>query len=298
MGRGGRRTVYRGIGGDGGIRTLDRALQPYNGLANRRLQPLGHISGRADMPEAGASRKRQIQAAGFPAPYRRIMSPTGQRAVRIFSSEQASGRRIPDGSGPHGQAAAPCIGSGGALSRKSIPSRKNSGLCEPVRAAWNHRGDDRMARRPPEDGCKKETVRRTSNPRGAGRDRSSCSRRCPEGDLAAPVKRRVGHPAYIGHSCRIVRWIVQVSWIVPGPRDVAGRSIRACEGLGRRKAAGRLPAHRCAPEMEPIENILIKQRLLMKVRSRLRVICATPLQKRADSAHSERFLYCVCRSLR
>ena len=27
-----------------GIRTLDRALQPYNGLANRRLQPLGHVS--------------------------------------------------------------------------------------------------------------------------------------------------------------------------------------------------------------------------------------------------------------
>src|SRR5271154_2084200 len=33
-----------GAGGDGGIRTLDRALQPYNGLANRRLQPLGHVS--------------------------------------------------------------------------------------------------------------------------------------------------------------------------------------------------------------------------------------------------------------
>jgi len=29
-------------------------------LANRRLQPLGHISGKADMPDAGASRKRQI----------------------------------------------------------------------------------------------------------------------------------------------------------------------------------------------------------------------------------------------
>ena len=27
-----------------GIRTLDTALQPYNGLANRRLQPLGHSS--------------------------------------------------------------------------------------------------------------------------------------------------------------------------------------------------------------------------------------------------------------
>jgi hypothetical protein len=34
----------RSIGGAGGIRTLDRALQPYNGLANRRLQPLGHSS--------------------------------------------------------------------------------------------------------------------------------------------------------------------------------------------------------------------------------------------------------------
>jgi hypothetical protein len=31
-------------GGVGGIRTLDTAFQPYNGLANRRLQPLGHDS--------------------------------------------------------------------------------------------------------------------------------------------------------------------------------------------------------------------------------------------------------------
>ncbi len=53
-------------GGAGGIRTLDRALQPYNGLANRRLQPLGHSSIRADMPDARASRKRQIQIAAKP----------------------------------------------------------------------------------------------------------------------------------------------------------------------------------------------------------------------------------------
>jgi hypothetical protein len=33
------------------------------GLANRRLQPLGHSSIRADMPEAGARRKRQIRIA-------------------------------------------------------------------------------------------------------------------------------------------------------------------------------------------------------------------------------------------
>jgi hypothetical protein len=50
----------KGIGGDGGIRTLDRPLQAYNGLANRRLQPLGHVSSKADMPEVRLSRKRQI----------------------------------------------------------------------------------------------------------------------------------------------------------------------------------------------------------------------------------------------
>jgi hypothetical protein len=52
-------------GGAGGIRTLDRALQPYNGLANRRLQPLGHSSVRADMPDTGVSRKRQISGRGI-----------------------------------------------------------------------------------------------------------------------------------------------------------------------------------------------------------------------------------------
>jgi hypothetical protein len=31
-------------GGEKGIRTPDTGLNPYNGLANRRLQPLGHLS--------------------------------------------------------------------------------------------------------------------------------------------------------------------------------------------------------------------------------------------------------------
>src|SRR3954464_2842309 len=53
-------------GGAGGIRTLDRALQPYNGLANRRLQPLGHSFISADMRDARASRKRQIQITPRP----------------------------------------------------------------------------------------------------------------------------------------------------------------------------------------------------------------------------------------
>jgi hypothetical protein len=39
------RAIYGSSGGEGGIRTLDRVVRPYNGLANRRLQPLGHLSG-------------------------------------------------------------------------------------------------------------------------------------------------------------------------------------------------------------------------------------------------------------
>src|SRR5208337_5697183 len=36
--------VFRN-GGEGGIRTPGTGFSPYNGLANRRLQPLGHLSG-------------------------------------------------------------------------------------------------------------------------------------------------------------------------------------------------------------------------------------------------------------
>jgi hypothetical protein len=61
IGEGAAFAVLFWIGGAGGIRTLDRALQPYNGLANRRLQPLGHSSMTADMPDTRASRKRQIR---------------------------------------------------------------------------------------------------------------------------------------------------------------------------------------------------------------------------------------------
>ena len=31
-------------GGEAGIRTLGTGFSPYNGLANRRLQPLGHLT--------------------------------------------------------------------------------------------------------------------------------------------------------------------------------------------------------------------------------------------------------------
>src|SRR5213593_5195809 len=35
---------FPALNGEGGIRTPDRGISPYNGLANRRLQPLGHLS--------------------------------------------------------------------------------------------------------------------------------------------------------------------------------------------------------------------------------------------------------------
>jgi hypothetical protein len=44
----------------------------------------------------------------------------------------------------------------------------------------------------------------------------------------------------------------------------------------------------------PFKNPSRKQQLMMKVRSRLRVICATPVGKRAAPSASTRFLCCVC----
>src|ERR1700691_5000631 len=35
----------RTSGGEGGIRTLGTGVSPYNGLANRRIRPLCHLSG-------------------------------------------------------------------------------------------------------------------------------------------------------------------------------------------------------------------------------------------------------------
>src|SRR5580693_4673276 len=36
---------FRTSGGEGGIRTLGTGVSPYNGLANRRIRPLCHLSG-------------------------------------------------------------------------------------------------------------------------------------------------------------------------------------------------------------------------------------------------------------
>jgi hypothetical protein len=55
------------FGGDGGIRTLDTPLRAYNGLANRRLQPLGHVSGEESASLALNCQTTQGMWAGVPA---------------------------------------------------------------------------------------------------------------------------------------------------------------------------------------------------------------------------------------
>ena len=55
------------IGGEAGIRTLGTAFRPYNGLANRRLQPLGHLTApRKYTAEQRVGAKRIVRRAGEP----------------------------------------------------------------------------------------------------------------------------------------------------------------------------------------------------------------------------------------
>ena len=62
-------------GGAGGIRTLDTGLSPYNGLANRRLQPLGHSSaGEFQQPRPSESQLSGSFCSGGQAVFPRSVS--------------------------------------------------------------------------------------------------------------------------------------------------------------------------------------------------------------------------------
>jgi hypothetical protein len=77
-----------------------------------------------------------------------------------------------------------------------------------------------------------------------------------------------------------------------------GRAIRFGSGADCGKPASAVPTHQSAAQMGLIQYFQTKQILAMKVRSRLRVICATPVQKRAAKDGLRQFLCCVCRDLR
>jgi hypothetical protein len=95
---------------------------------------------------------------------------------------------------------------------------------------------------------------------------------------------RVVHPSRLSESLSFRRSIRCVRERVKAKRSGKHRSDCSCHDL--------------AFKMGRFENHLYKQRLTMKIRSRLRVICATPRQKRAAPLSSKRFLCCVCMALR
>src|SRR5574337_528025 len=74
----------RELGGDGGIRTLDRALQPYNGLANRRLQPLGHVS-------AKRAQEMRLQAR-YAQPFPPKQARRGRQNARPYAAATSESR--------------------------------------------------------------------------------------------------------------------------------------------------------------------------------------------------------------
>ena len=127
------------LGGAGGIRTLDRPLQAYNGLANRRLQPLGHSSMSADMPDARASRKRQIQITPklFTAAALRLRSSRAAHVLhralkRIFPGSAVPGKGRPRRKTPDLRGVSLCLSRIACKSRE-IDSRSPAGRFDPSR---------------------------------------------------------------------------------------------------------------------------------------------------------------------
>jgi hypothetical protein len=74
-------------------------------------------------------------------------------------------------------------------------------------------------------------------------------------------------------------------------------SVRTEARAMEHRRAG-VPKRQSALQMELFEINVMEQRLTIKARSRLRVICATHFQKRLVRYPSERFLCCVCINLR
>jgi hypothetical protein len=81
-------------GGEGGIRTLGRDLNPYNALAKRRYRPLSHLSGSVSPRQTRRNESaRRISADSRSAAEERKKSP----ARPCFSSRLRRGVPIPRG---------------------------------------------------------------------------------------------------------------------------------------------------------------------------------------------------------
>ena len=80
-------------GGEKGIRTLDRAIRPYNGLANRRLQPLGHLSALSKDPPASWNRSPAERTALIIKDSRRAPLSSLSDHDELFRSTQLSAKQ-------------------------------------------------------------------------------------------------------------------------------------------------------------------------------------------------------------
>jgi hypothetical protein len=89
-----RRSRNNLTGGEAGIRTLDTGVSPYNGLANRRLQPLGHLTAARNLSirqalSYGTTAKGQIVPEIVPAGSQNQPSDDGDRAVQSVDPNAA-----------------------------------------------------------------------------------------------------------------------------------------------------------------------------------------------------------------
>ena len=117
--------LTRGSGGEAGIRTLGRGLCPFNGLANRRLQPLGHLTASAE-PVQGLAHRRLYPEIG-----RRVPPGSGLAGatVDVGAADCRSGRApqvstaVPH-SITHSRACGPDRYSGGAPAVISVSSSR------------------------------------------------------------------------------------------------------------------------------------------------------------------------------
>jgi hypothetical protein len=78
----------RSNGGEAGIRTLDTGFGPYNGLANRRLQPLGHLTVLVFLT-ISAIRRRSILLDGGFADHRFVNDSIPTRTTGGSATSQA-----------------------------------------------------------------------------------------------------------------------------------------------------------------------------------------------------------------
>jgi hypothetical protein len=81
-------------GGEAGIRTLGRVLKPYNGLANRRLQPLGHLTADLQVYEMRCDeiRRAAVDSSSGPNGLRRVAThfspPHTRRSCLLIAHRQ------------------------------------------------------------------------------------------------------------------------------------------------------------------------------------------------------------------